>query len=114
MIICVGGEDDKVVLRSVEMFDPDTCRWKPLACLPFAISKHGMVSSGTCMYDTCADPESFLEEVQLFRVFFYFSKLGEIGSKYHYKLAIIDQPVKRPWWTNTDCWLVSFVVLQGI
>lgn len=46
VIICVGGEDDKVVLRSVEMFDPDTCRWKPLACLPFAISKHGMVSSG--------------------------------------------------------------------
>ena len=53
MIICVGGEDDKVVLRSVEMFDPDTCRWKPLACLPFAISKHGMVSSGTYMYDMC-------------------------------------------------------------
>ena len=46
VIICVGGEDDKVVLRSVEMFDPDTCRWKPLSCLPFAISKHGMVSSG--------------------------------------------------------------------
>ena len=48
VIICVGGEDDKVVLRSVEMFDPDTCRWKPLSCLPFAISKHGMVSSGKC------------------------------------------------------------------
>ena len=59
MIICVGGEDDKVVLRSVEMFDPDTCRWKPLACLPFAISKHGMVSSGTYIYDTCSNPECF-------------------------------------------------------
>ncbi|XP_045214051.2 kelch-like protein 3 [Mercenaria mercenaria] len=50
VIICVGGEDDKVVLRSVEMFDPDSCRWKPLACLPFAISKHGMVSSGDYIY----------------------------------------------------------------
>jgi len=46
VIICVGGEDDKVVLRSVEMFDADCCRWTPLACLPFAISKHGMVASG--------------------------------------------------------------------
>ncbi|XP_060581169.1 kelch-like protein 3 [Ruditapes philippinarum] len=50
VIICVGGEDDKVVLRSVEMFDPGSCRWKPLACLPFAISKHGMVSSGDYIY----------------------------------------------------------------
>ncbi|KAL3876219.1 hypothetical protein ACJMK2_034089 [Sinanodonta woodiana] len=48
VIICVGGEDDKVVLRSVEMFNPETCRWKPLSCLPFAISKHGLVSSGDC------------------------------------------------------------------
>ncbi|KAK3091829.1 hypothetical protein FSP39_022975 [Pinctada imbricata] len=46
VIVAVGGEDDKVVLRSVETFDPNTCQWKPLACLPFAISKHGLVSSG--------------------------------------------------------------------
>lgn len=50
VIISVGGEDDKVVLRSVEMFDPESCHWKPLACLPFAISKHGMVASGDYIY----------------------------------------------------------------
>lgn len=42
----VGGEDDKVVLRSVESFDPLTNQWKSLACLPFAVSKHGLVVSG--------------------------------------------------------------------
>lgn len=42
----VGGEDDKVVLRSVESFDPLTSQWKSLACLPFAVSKHGLVVSG--------------------------------------------------------------------
>lgn len=46
VIVAVGGEDDKVVLRSVETFDPNTLAWKPLACLPFAISKHGIVSAG--------------------------------------------------------------------
>lgn len=46
VIISVGGEDDKVVLRSVEMFEVETCQWQPLACLPFAISKHGLVVSG--------------------------------------------------------------------
>ena len=46
VIIAVGGEDDKVVLRSVESFDPVAHRWKTLACLPFAVSKHGLVVSG--------------------------------------------------------------------
>lgn len=46
MIVTVGGEDDKVVLRSVESFDPVTNQWKNLACLPFAVSKHGLVVSG--------------------------------------------------------------------
>ncbi|XP_076072737.1 kelch-like protein 24 [Mytilus galloprovincialis] len=46
VIVAVGGEDDKVVLRSVETYDPNTLSWKPLACLPFAISKHGIVSAG--------------------------------------------------------------------
>lgn len=46
MIILVGGEDDKVVLRSVESYDPSTYIWKPLACLPFAVSKHGLVITG--------------------------------------------------------------------
>lgn len=45
----VGGEDDKVVLRSVESFDPMTSQWKSLACLPFAVSKHGLVVSGECL-----------------------------------------------------------------
>ena len=46
VIVTVGGEDDKVVLRSVESFDPLTNQWKSLACLPFAVSKHGLVVSG--------------------------------------------------------------------
>lgn len=46
VIVTVGGEDDKVVLRSVESFDPVTNQWKNLACLPFAVSKHGLVVSG--------------------------------------------------------------------
>ncbi|XP_036945433.1 kelch-like protein diablo isoform X1 [Acanthopagrus latus] len=45
VIVTVGGEDDKVVLRSVESFDPVTSQWKNLACLPFAVSKHGLVVS---------------------------------------------------------------------
>ena len=40
------GEDDKVVLRSVEYWDPSTRIWKTLNCLPFAVSKHGLVVSG--------------------------------------------------------------------
>lgn len=46
VIVSVGGEDDKVVLRSVEFWDPLTNLWKQLACLPFAVSKHGLVVSG--------------------------------------------------------------------
>lgn len=46
VIVTVGGEDDKVVLRSVETFDPLTHQWKNLACLSFAVSKHGLVVSG--------------------------------------------------------------------
>lgn len=46
VIVTVGGEDDKVVLRSVESFDPLANQWKNLACLSFAVSKHGLVVSG--------------------------------------------------------------------
>ena len=46
VIIAVGGEDDKVVLRSVESFDPGSHSWRTLACLPFAVSKHGLVATG--------------------------------------------------------------------
>lgn len=45
VIVAVGGEDDKVVLRSVECFDPQSSQWRTLACLPFAVSKHGLVVS---------------------------------------------------------------------
>ncbi|KAM8724694.1 kelch-like protein 24 isoform 2-T2 [Acanthopagrus schlegelii] len=50
VIVTVGGEDDKVVLRSVESFDPVTSQWKNLACLPFAVSKHGLVVSDSTLY----------------------------------------------------------------
>ncbi|XP_048847325.1 kelch-like protein 17 isoform X3 [Brienomyrus brachyistius] len=50
VIVTVGGEDDKVVLRSVESYDPVTNQWKSLACLPFAVSKHGLVASGSTLY----------------------------------------------------------------
>uniref|UniRef100_A0A1A7YXF9 BTB domain-containing protein n=1 Tax=Iconisemion striatum TaxID=60296 RepID=A0A1A7YXF9_9TELE len=50
VIVTVGGEDDKVVLRSVESFDPLTNQWKNLACLPFAVSKHGLVVSDSTLY----------------------------------------------------------------
>ena len=46
MIVAVGGEDDKVVMRSVEFWDTVSGAWKTLACLPFAVSKHGLVVSG--------------------------------------------------------------------
>ncbi|KAL1129253.1 hypothetical protein AAG570_013782 [Ranatra chinensis] len=46
VIVTVGGEDDKVVLRAVECYCPVTMTWKSLAPLPFAISKHGLVASG--------------------------------------------------------------------
>ncbi|XP_078467222.1 kelch-like protein 24 isoform X1 [Lampetra fluviatilis] len=50
VIIAVGGEDDKVVLRSVECYGPQSGQWKALACLPFAVSKHGLVVSGNTLY----------------------------------------------------------------
>ncbi|XP_069491089.1 kelch-like protein 20 isoform X2 [Ambystoma mexicanum] len=50
VIVTVGGEDDKVVLRSVESFDPLNNQWRSLSCLSFAVSKHGLVVSGTTLY----------------------------------------------------------------
>ncbi|OQV14571.1 Kelch-like protein 20 [Hypsibius exemplaris] len=46
VIVCVGGEDDKVVLRSVECFNPITASWSHLKSLPFAVSKAGVVITG--------------------------------------------------------------------
>ncbi|XP_054287348.1 kelch-like protein 12 [Macrosteles quadrilineatus] len=46
VIVAVGGEDEKVVLRSVECYCVKTRTWRSMACLPFAVSKHGLVASG--------------------------------------------------------------------
>ncbi|KAL7641772.1 UNVERIFIED_CONTAM: hypothetical protein RMT77_007646 [Armadillidium vulgare] len=46
VIVAVGGEDNKLVLRSVECYDPVSHSWRSLSCLPFAVSKHGLVVSG--------------------------------------------------------------------
>ncbi|XP_066970554.1 kelch-like protein diablo isoform X2 [Macrobrachium rosenbergii] len=46
VIVAVGGEDNKLVLRSVECYDPLAHCWRSLSCLPFAVSKHGLVVSG--------------------------------------------------------------------
>ncbi|ROT77865.1 kelch-like protein diablo [Penaeus vannamei] len=46
VIVAVGGEDNKLVLRSVECYDPHAHCWRSLSCLPFAVSKHGLVVSG--------------------------------------------------------------------
>ena len=52
-----------------------------------------------------------------------FSSWGKVGSKYHYKRAIIGPQGKHHlngvslayrWWPNIECWLRSFVVFQGI
>lgn len=37
VIVAVGGEDNKLVLRSVECFDPLAHSWRSLSCLPFAV-----------------------------------------------------------------------------
>ncbi|XP_051878526.1 kelch-like protein 20 [Pristis pectinata] len=50
LIVVAGGEDDKLILRCVESFDPVAREWKCLSCLPFAISKHGLVASGCTLY----------------------------------------------------------------
>ncbi|XP_065570128.1 kelch-like protein diablo [Artemia franciscana] len=47
VIVAAGGEDDKVVLRTVDCYNPVTKSWSCLACLPYAISKHGLVLSGS-------------------------------------------------------------------
>ena len=61
VIIAVGGEDDKVVLRSVESFDPLTQHWKTLACLPFAVSKHGLVVTGMAAKCVCVASKWFTD-----------------------------------------------------
>ena len=45
-LVIIGGEDDSVVLRSVDAYFPSIDRWFPLQCSPYALSKHGIVSAG--------------------------------------------------------------------
>ena len=61
----------------------------------------------------------FSEGVQLCQLFF-FSWLGEWGSKYHYEqakhLPASETPFKLAvwqWWPNVECWLRSFVIFRG-
>ncbi len=50
-LVIIGGEDDSVVLRSVDAYFPSLDRWFPLQCSPYALSKHGIVSAeGTMLY----------------------------------------------------------------
>ncbi|XP_064476513.1 kelch-like protein 2 [Ornithodoros turicata] len=46
VIVVVGGEDEKVVLRNVDCFNPQTGTWIGLTSLPFAVSKHGVAVTG--------------------------------------------------------------------
>ncbi len=48
-LVVVGGEDDRVVLRTVDAYFPALDRWMPLQCSPYALSKHGVVACGENM-----------------------------------------------------------------
>ncbi|XP_067655054.1 kelch-like protein diablo [Haliotis asinina] len=51
VLISVGGEDDRVILKNVDTYDPTTNTWRTVGCLPFAVSKHGLVvAGGDCLY----------------------------------------------------------------
>ena len=44
-LIVVGGEDDRVVLRTLDAYFPTLDRWQSLQCSPYALSKHCVVSA---------------------------------------------------------------------
>ncbi|CAN8004496.1 unnamed protein product, partial [Ixodes hexagonus] len=44
--VLVGGEDEKVVLRNVDCYIFSTNSWLSLSSLPFAVSKHGVATTG--------------------------------------------------------------------
>lgn len=46
VVVLVGGEDDKVVLRNVDCYAHSSRSWLSLASLPYAVSKHGVTSTG--------------------------------------------------------------------
>jgi hypothetical protein len=45
-LIIVGGEDERLILRTVDAYFPQINRWLPLQCSPYALSKHGTVAGG--------------------------------------------------------------------
>ena len=59
-----------------------------------------------------ADPESFFRGGPTLNSFFLVDEGREESNTTHYKRAIIGPPAKR-WYPNIECWLGSFVVLQG-
>lgn len=48
-LVVVGGEDDRVILRSVEAYFPSLEHWITLKCAPHALSKHCIVAGGENM-----------------------------------------------------------------
>ncbi|CAF2802313.1 unnamed protein product [Rotaria sp. Silwood2] len=52
-LIFLGGEDERVVVRGVEIYNPERDEWKKLCCLPYAVSKHAIVASGASTLYLC-------------------------------------------------------------
>ncbi|CAF1122481.1 unnamed protein product [Adineta steineri] len=52
-LVFLGGEDERVVVRGVEVYNPERDEWKKLCCLPYAISKHAIVASGASTLYLC-------------------------------------------------------------
>ena len=93
--------------------------------LPLHFSLHVLLSKFENLkvthFPQWGDPESFFRGGLTFFTFFFL--LGESGSKYRFKRAIIGPEAKGHlngvslmgrWWPNTKCCLASFVILQGI
>ncbi|CAF0742067.1 unnamed protein product [Rotaria sordida] len=52
-LVFLGGEDERVVVRGVEIYNPERDEWKKLCCLPYAVSKHAIVASGASTLYLC-------------------------------------------------------------
>ena len=77
-----------------------------------SVLSEGRVSS-------CADKESFAREVHFFFFFFDKGKEVQIALKAGHHRPASETPFKwrlagGPMMTNIECWLGSFVILQGI
>ncbi|XP_037094385.1 kelch-like protein diablo [Pollicipes pollicipes] len=95
VIVCAGGEDDRVVLRSVEGFDPVCKQWASLENLPFAVSKHGAVVTGkNVMYVAGGEFPDGIASKQLLRFDPQINKWEEMASMAYARselgLAVLD------------------------